>query len=295
MNREEFTKFANPPRHTLLGALRSEFENGLTLGALSWVALPSRCPPYSGLARLARLPIEVRLRNGFRARCRLDEFWAFVEVFVYREYDALGVRWDEVRTILDVGANVGAATLWFASRAPHAAIVAVEPASAVIPSLIRNVKANGLERRVAVFSVALGGNPGVGRLETNGTSLSATVVADSATGGVRVPVWSLSQVMKEAEIDRIDVLKLDCEGSEFDILLSSDMSLLRLINAIVGEFHPSKDHRRSELEQVLVSAGFECRFRGGEEFGLFSAVRAASNAPERSGPPPGVGGSVPAL
>lgn len=277
-NADGLTKSDYLPVGSLVGALRSQFENWLTLGALSGIALPTRCPPRAGWPRLARLPVEVRLRNRVRARCRLDEFSGFVEVWVYREYEVPGLRWNELRNIVDVGANVGAATLWFASRAPYGRIVAVEPAPAVLPSLMRNVEANGLGNRVEVVPVALGATSGIGYLKPSSSSLSASVGAGPTTGGLPVPIVSLGQLLEKTKIRKLDLLKLDCEGSEFEILRSSETSVLRSIRAIVGEFHASLSDDRSDLEQVLLRSGFDCRFRGSDNLGLFSAVRTSPRA-----------------
>lgn len=270
---DRLTKFSSPPVRSLIGALRSQFKNWLTLGALSWVVLPSRCPPRAGWPRVARMPIQVRLRNRFRARCRLDEFSGFVEVWVYREYDIAGLRWDEVRTIVDVGANVGAATLWFASRAPRARIVAAEPAPAVISSLIRNVEANGLSDRVDIVPAAVGAVSGIGYLTPSASSVTTTVGTDPTAAGLRVPILSLPDLMDEAAIDQLDLLKLDCEGAEFEILRSSETSVLPSIRAVVGEFHATKGDQRRDLEEILLRSGFDCQFVGSQDFGLFAALR----------------------
>lgn len=270
--REGFSKLGRPSFRSLIAGLRSQFENWVTLGALAWIALPSRCPPRAGLPRLGRLSVEVRLRNHFRASCRLDEFAGFLDAWVYREYDVPGLRWHELRTVVDVGANVGAATLWFASRAPKARIVAVEPSPAVIPSLVRNVEAAGLSQRVDVVPVALGATSGTGYLVPSPSSITATVGASRT--GHPVPVVSLRQLLDQAGIDELDLLKLDCEGAELEILRSSETAVLPSVRVVVGEFHPTTRHKRDDLQEVLMRSGFDCQFIGGHDFGLFAAVRA---------------------
>ena len=266
------TKSTPVPLRSLMHAFRSQFTNWLTLSALSGVVLPSRCPPRGGLRGLSRMPVQVRLRNGLHARCRLEQFIGFIDVWVYGECEVPGLRWDELRTVVDVGANVGAATLWFASQAPHARITAVEPAPMVVPSLVRNVEVNGLADRVDVVPVALGAKSGVGYLNPSPFSITATVGADPTVGGLPIPIVSLRQLLDEAGIRTLDMLKLDCEGAEFEILRSCEASVLRSIRAIVGEFHTSHGDPR-DLEDVLMGSGFDCRFQEPDGSGLFSAVR----------------------
>ncbi len=95
----------------------------------------------------------------------------------------------------------------------------------------------------------------------------------------------LEQVLSKEGVKRIRLLKLDCEGSEFPILLTSDR--LDLIDEIVGEYHlgfnialPINGKTRFslvDLEQVLANAGFaEISFKpseGDSSLGYFFAQR----------------------
>jgi FkbM family methyltransferase len=277
------TKLGYPSARSVVGELRAQFKNWLTLGVLSWVALPTRWPPRAGWPRLARLPVNVHLRNGLEARCRLDEFQAFIEVWVYRQYEVDSLRWEDVRTIVDVGANIGAATLWFASRAPMARIVAVEPASEIVPWLVRNVEQNNLGNRVEVMPIALGGMAGMGYLEPSSSSVSASVRLDRFEGGIPVPIVPLYELLENAGIRELDLLKLDCEGAEFEILGSSDDAVLRRSRVIVGEYHSTSRAAVAGLMARLEEAGFRVTFAASDAppddqwglrgLGVFKAVR----------------------
>jgi FkbM family methyltransferase len=217
------------------------------------------------------------MRNGYRARCRLDEFVGFVEVFANGAYDLPDVRWADLRTIVDVGANVGAATLWFAQRAPQAKIVAVEPASRANTVLAHNVRANHLETRVGIVAAALAQRSGSVVLEQSGPSVH-TRIAQGSSRGERVSALSLEELLGQCRLEEIDLLKLDCEGAEFGILMSSADRLLRRIGAIVGEYHVGDQHPAdwADLKGLLAhleNAGFKTRTWGEDPLGLFQAIR----------------------
>jgi hypothetical protein len=72
-----------------------------------------------------------------------------------------------------------------------------------------------------------------------------------------VPITTLEQLVRGAQLLSIDVLKLDCEGAEFDVLLSVDETILDRIAAIVGEYHPVDGHQPDELKLRLEHGGFE--------------------------------------
>jgi FkbM family methyltransferase len=267
------SKLGTPSTRRLLDGLRKEFVNWYVLGPLAWVVLPSRCPPKRGIAALAGRTVTVKTRGGYLATCRINEFFSFVEVFIFREYDVPGIEWSRLRTIIDVGANVGAATLWFAQRAPQSRIVAVEPASSVTPLLARNIRANGLGGRVRLIGAALAEHSGSVDIHQTGSSVFGTVGPVGCDDGERVRALTLEELLDRYELREVDVLKLDCEGAEFGILLRSDEQTLRRNRVIVGEYHSPSRQDLNGLLARLEDAGFTTTSRGGDTLGLFRAVR----------------------
>jgi FkbM family methyltransferase len=259
----------------LVRGLRKEFANWYILGPLSWIVLPSRLPPRGGIAHLAGRRVTVKIRGGYKAQCRLDEFFPFVEVFALRAYDVANVCWTHLRTIVDVGANVGAATLWFARQSPHATIIAVEPASSVRSVLVKNIRANHLEGRTEVVAAALADHSGSVALDQSAPSVSRK--SQKAGSGVaeRVPALSLNELLDGFGLGEVDLLKLDCEGAEFDVLLSSDDRVLRRNRVIVGEYHSANPGEQERLIARLKAAGFHASSSGDASLGLFEAVRAS--------------------
>jgi FkbM family methyltransferase len=271
----ELSKLTPPSPRTIARRLREEFANWYVLGPLTWLALPSRLPPRAGIDSLARRRVVVRIRGGERATCRLDEFFSFVEVFVLREYDHPSIDWKRVRTIVDVGANVGAATIWFARRCRNAEIVAVEPARGTLARLEANLRTNRLENRVSVVPAALSGRTGSAYLSENGSSVYAQTRTTSSPGTERVEALSLADLLDRYGLDEVDVLKLDCEGAEFDALLACDEELLSRVRTIVGEYH-GEGRNVLSLAERLERAGFATHFEGTAELGLFAAHRSGS-------------------
>jgi len=54
-------------------------------------------------------------------------------------------------------------------------------------------------------------------------------------------VRDLNALLKENEITQVDLIKIDVEGSEYDVLTSLDPSLLQRVQWIVGELHSVRD------------------------------------------------------
>jgi len=259
----------------LVRGMRATVRNWWFIGTLGWVVMPSRMPPRGGLLNrpIARKVVSVRLRDGWTLRCRVNEIFAVAEVFAVGTYDRPGIDWRNARTILDIGANVGAATLWMARRAPQARIVAVEPSPAAVELLRENVQRNGLQGRVTVLAGAVGRSAGTTHIAVDGVSVSGRTSEDD--GGAEVPVYTLDDVAKSGRASSVDIIKIDCEGAEYDAFAGASKELLGGLNAVVGEYHEAAGHQPHDLVDILTPAGFDVRLRGEAEIGAFTALRPA--------------------
>jgi len=148
-----------------------------------------------------------------------------------------------VRTVVDVGANVGAASLYFALRYPQTAVFAFEPFPEAYRLLAENlapfpkVRTFGfgfLDRDVHMPMYLSGVDP-----VTNSVSVSGLNTSESQEISLR----DAYSVLKELEITAIDILKIDTEGCEVPILRSLK-GLLPYTRAIYLEYHDETDRCR---------------------------------------------------
>lgn len=149
----------------------------------------------------------------------------------------------EVRTVLDIGANVGVTALYFSRIFPNAAIYAFEPAPDNFALLRQNV-ANC--ERIRAFNFALGASDATLALyasdnPVNFGGYSLHPAGSDTSKKVSIPVRSVPAVLKELSLDRIDILKIDTEGAEWDILTAFPEDILRNVKYIAGELHGNRD------------------------------------------------------
>lgn len=83
----------------------------------------------------------------------------------------------------------------------------------------------------------------------------ALLSPDAARAGVGVESVTLASLLEREQLDRVDLLKLDIEGSEYEILESVPVAVLRRVRAVVMEYHPNG--LKSSLFRPFGEAGFE--------------------------------------
>jgi FkbM family methyltransferase len=152
-------------------------------------------------------------------------------------------------TIVDLGANVGLATLRLLASHPGARVVAVEADPALVPRLRRNVA--GLP--VTVVHAAVCGASGERVLYTSRSSSWVNSLSPNgdSRNGVRVPAISFEDLLVTNGIERVDLLKLDVEGAEWEIV-GGDVPAS--VEAIVGEAHDAREGTAQEfIERVGAS------------------------------------------
>jgi FkbM family methyltransferase len=170
--------------------------------------------------------------------------WLQGDVLAISDYDWLDVKG---RRVLDVGANVGGAAVYFALRGARE-VVAFEPYPFPYGFALRNVEANNL-KNVRVINAGISGRDGTVRVTGGETTSSDDLKPSDEPDAVEVPIYSLDRVLEE--YGPFDVMKMDCEGCEYDAVLNSrKIGELRQIQV---EYHYGPER----LVEALRKAGFE--------------------------------------
>jgi FkbM family methyltransferase len=193
-------------------------------------------------------PIQVKLRTGERLIIRpargKDSYDLSVahEIFVGNCYlPPPEFRIGRVSRVLDVGANVGYASLFFARIFPAATIEAFEPYPVHIDLIRAHLALNRLEERVKVHPFAVGVLSASGFMSDAGPCSSVS----GDDGAIPVRIEDLFDSVGDRQID---FLKLDCEGAEYDIVMDERFAHLP-VGTLVMEWHDNE--RRSGTRDVL--------------------------------------------
>src|SRR3989344_1451081 len=154
-------------------------------------------------------------------------------IFVKREYSIKPKK--EPSFIIDAGANLGFTAVYFANRFPKARIIAIEPEESNFKLLQRNTEAYPNVRCIKAGVWNSNTLLRITNLEKD--SKWGFQVEETATNGPNTcQAISINSILAEEKIRRIDIAKIDIEGSEKE-LFSKNAQWLSKTNLIVIEFH----------------------------------------------------------
>ena len=191
-------------------------------------------------SRLGGAPVDI---EALGARMRVHPYNNVCEkrmLFAPQTFDPeelaiLDARLGEGFTFIDVGANVGAYSLFVAARAGSSArILAVEPQPEIFDRLVGNIRLNAFANIKAV-DCAVADKSGEVTLfidSRNSGESSVKIVAAGGAQPIRVVAKTLYELIRDEGFHRVDAIKLDVEGAE-DIVLGPFFA------EAPRQFHPS--------------------------------------------------------
>ena len=221
--------------------------------AVRLVRKPHRYLTSYLLAKAPSIPT-IEFRDGLRVSLSShpsDLVTSFV-VFVKRDYGEIPAG----GTVLDIGANIGCFSL-YAARAGARRIVAVEPSAEAYSTLVENIRQNALARLVQPVQMAVTGDAGaVVPFPTRSSPESRIGVADATHEVSYVRTTTIEELLTTFAVEEVDLLKLDCEGAEYDIIFKTPGYLWSVVKRIRLEYHAG---RSLELIAYLRGHGYGVR------------------------------------
>lgn len=173
-------------------------------------------------------------RDSILLRPHTTDVAAFEQIFIGREYD-LPIGEMTPKFIIDGGANVGCASVFFAQRFPHAAIWAFEPEGSNYDILERNGKRFS---NITTMKAAIWSSDTHVEIENPSDEKWAFRVQQASMGATsRVQALSIPSILKLAGEDRVDILKLDIEGAERELFGRGSAQWIDRVGVIIIELH----------------------------------------------------------
>jgi FkbM family methyltransferase len=214
----------------------------------------------------------------------LADLFVLREVLVQETYrDVLPVLPQRGLRVVDIGANLGSFTIWLSQAAKVDEAFCFEPEPDSFRLLRFNLARNGCGFAQALEN-AVGGRSRTAQITLKEDSPGGTSIYSPAPGGER-PQGSAIQVVALSEWLRqtpgaFDLLKMDCEGSEWEIVRQTSPSDLARFHAVVAEVHADPEGLQpvEQFGALFESAGFRIVRWDRKAFGLYVGVRESQAA-----------------
>jgi len=256
--------------------LKSIFE--MVLEIKNW---PSLLPVF--LRKADKGNNKIRLRNPqieLLVRGKMD-VWSIKETFIDAFYTRYSCQVKDGWQVMDIGAGIGDYSIYVALENPTAVVYAFEPYPNSFELLEKNLSINNIQN-VNSYPIAIWSQAGDIFLDlSSGEPLKITSSKEGQVSkfseGVTVHAITLNDFISEKQIHRIDLLKLDCEGAEYEILLEAPKMTLKKIDRIIMEYHDVNDDlKHDKLIRFLQNEGYQVKTNPNfvhDDIGYLYAVR----------------------
>lgn len=218
-------------------------------------------------------PAEYKLRDNFRLiDGRGTLAGTIAVVFIRQEYGPM----QDYRTIIDIGANMGSFAVYAALTCPNAEIYCFEPEERNFEVLTQNIAINSLEGRVRAFQCAVASSSGDRVMAIGESPLNSLVTLGTCRARQTVRCTTLRDIFKQNKMETVDILKMNCEGAEYEIFEGCKREDFERMPRIRIEYHNlgSATQKGEWLAKYLERQGYQIehftRYRG--ESGFIWAV-----------------------
>jgi FkbM family methyltransferase len=274
-----------------------EYENKITIhpGAIYWTMIPSYCSnryvefrdasnfeivglfSLSGLYDFKDCDYNSYIKNilpSLNDTNKKDIHYVLNEIFYLKTYNNDFVSVEAGDVVFDIGFNYGLFTIDALKRNPSK-VIAFEPN----PTLVNLWNNNNNISNVQLNKFAVGANSGVAKFYENDfaakSSMYDNINVAEMNNSYDVNVIGFNEYILNNGIDKIDYLKVDCEGAEYEIFESIDMDFLtNKVNKIALEFHHNIHNEKViRLISKLKECNFEIRkvYNDGDSTGMLYA------------------------
>lgn len=202
------------------------------------------------------------LLQGCSLPTKLYELNIIIENSFSSNYLDPGFKINNGEAIIDIGAHIGSFCIPVAKKFMCSQIYAFEPEPENYELLLKNVKLNGVNN-VKPSSLAIAGSAGVVSLFVDPHNSTGHSLTRKTARALEVHTTTLERILLDNHIEQCGLLKIDCEGAEYDILLNANSQTLLRVNNIAMEYHVPKyfdlgnEPLLEKLLGVLKTSGFE--------------------------------------
>lgn len=216
---------------------------------------------------------QVHLRKG------TSDLHVFRQVLAFEQYKTKQLKQEKVKTIIDLGANIGLSVLYLKSKYPGARIIAVEPDKENFDLLVKNVA--GLADVHCVNKAIWHSSRTLGLFDTGGGAYSYLVKEECDEEKAVIRSVSINELLEEYKISSIDLLKIDIEGSEKELFAVNYKEWLPKVGCVVIELHDwFRPGCAASFFRAVSSREYNLSFKGENVTVLFDSFAQGNASPD---------------
>lgn len=223
-------------------------------------------PTIFFLKLIRKTPTNIIFRNGLiisneKTNCGILSI--IYEIFGEEIYFKNLITKSHSDIIVDIGANIGIFTLFVGYKSNNK-IFAIEPSTSTFKILQQNMEKNNMKTVILI-------NKAICNITNNKIKLfindmhwgENSIFPNIKTNHYElVETISLEKIIHDYEIPRIDILKVDCEGCEYDLFFNLSHKIFALIRQITMEFHIfDQEQKLRKLITILKQNSFIVKYQ----------------------------------
>jgi len=200
------------------------------------------------------------LRNGSKyiIRANSNDRNIFNEVLIHKIYNPLGFEIKKGDVVLDIGAHVGTFSIFASEIASK--VYSFEPTQENFKILRENIELNK-RNNIVIDNRAVSFVNGKRELFIDSKNLGGhsfyQLLSENKQKRILIETVSLKDLFLQNKIQKVDFLKMDCEGAEYDILFNCQKEVLDKIQKISMEYHNiNKTYNINALKNFMENNGF---------------------------------------
>ncbi len=214
---------------------------------------------YFGLVKKPYIFFKLKSGITFKLRSKTNDRVIFNQIWLTKTYTPRGFEIKENDLIIDIGAHIGMFSILAGELAPKGKVYTFEPSADNFNLLKENVELNKLGN-VVLINKAVAKESGVREFALSPDDPAGHAFSYEETDREKIIVETvkLDDFIKENNISKIDFLKMDCEGAEYEILFNCSNETLQKISKISMEYHDVNSERTvARIKSFLEANGFK--------------------------------------
>lgn len=202
-----------------------------------------------------------KFRNGAKLRLKTkSDIGCIGAVWFHRDdYTPKDMEIKKGDIIIDVGAHIGAFSLYAATRAKNVKVHSYEPFKKSFDQLKKNIQLNNLQKLIKIFNLGVYGKKGpqIFYIKLDHVMDSSLFIKNEQKEIINCT--TLKDIFNSNKIKKCNFLKMDCEGAEFEILYNTPKEYLKKIHKIAMEYHDidKKNLNHKQLKKFLEQNNFK--------------------------------------